>query len=342
MPAPTVTVEWPPAAGVDLPANMLRPEAHVVWTGGTGPFDVLHEWDTVNTFDSGDLIQDSNTGASSPDTGVPPSDMPGVSTSWWYRVTVTDTDDSTSTTTSAVAFDFVDPVDFWRFLYLYANVGVGFDPIDTPTAGWDPESIGTPDAGDGYAIDFWRFLYLYANVGVGFDPTDTPAGGWDQGGGGDAGDGYTEDFWRFLYLLGNVGVGFDPTDTPAGGWGPGAGDAGDGYTEDFARFLYLQALVDTTTPTPHIWYLFPTFGREGWEFRIVGYGFGDTQATFGGSATLNGLAVDVLSWELVAESDPALTINPQTNTAEPIHQLIRAAVPEGASSGLVIVCHDGP
>jgi hypothetical protein len=270
----------------------------VRWTGGTGPFDVLHEWDQVSTFDSGALIQDANPSAANPDTGTPPADMGPAGTPWFYRVTVTDTADAAATVSPVKTLNWYDPQTRTRYLYQLANVGLGFTPTDDPAGGWGPAPAAVGP--DGNTIARRRYLYQLANVGLGFDPTDTPAGGWGEGGA--PGDGLTISFRRYLYLL--------------------AGD------------------VDTTTPTPHIWYLFPTFGREGWEFRIVGYGFGDSQAAFGGSATLNGLAVAVISWELVAAT--GLAIDPLDDTAEPVHQLIRATVPAGGSSGLVIVCTDGP
>lgn len=288
MPAPSVTVHNPPPTSYPAP-GVLRPGALVAWSGGVGPFDVLHEWDTDSNFTA--PIQDSNTGASSPDTGTPPADMGPAGTPWFYRVTVTDTSDATATTSPTKTLSFYDPQAQQRYLYALANVGVAFDPTDL-------------------------------------------AGGVD---------GNTRNFQRFLYALANAGVGFDPTDTPAAGWdGEGGGEPSDGYTLDFARFLYQLANITTATPTPHIWYVFPAFGREGWEFQIIGYGFGDTQATWSGSVTLNGLAVGITSWELVAQASSNLKIDPITNTAEPVHQLIRAVVPEDAESGLVVVCTDGP
>lgn len=284
MPAPTLSVLAPPSPatypdGID---GIVRPHALVKWSGGTGPtYDVLHEWDTVNTFDSGALIQDSNTGVSGPtDEGVPPSDMGGGV--WYYRVTVTDNNDSASTTSATVTLTWFDQIDGDRFEYLLANNGVAFNPTDTAS--------GSPY--DGETLDFDRFLYLLINTGVAFYPTDTLS-----------------------------------TANPY-----------DGDVKDFDRFLYLLAATTSGVPTPHIWYVFPAFGREGWEFTIVGYGFGDTQATYTGTATLNGLAVSVLSWELIAAVGTGMEIDPVANVANPVHQLITATVPSGGESGLVVVC----
>lgn len=174
------------------------------------------------------------------------------------------------------------------------------------------------------------YLYAPGNVGISFHPTDIadPA---------QAADGETIDFARYLYAPGNVGVGFYPTDIadPA--------QAADGRTDSFDRFLYAPAGdINATTPTPHIWYVYPVAGEVGDEYAIIGYGFGDTQPTYAGTVTLNGLPSGIVSWEMIAESDPNLEIDPALNIAEPIHQRIRATVPDGATSGLVIVCTDGP
>ncbi len=67
----------------------VRPVQTVAWAGGTGSFDVLHEWDTVSTFDSGDLVTDNNIGVTSVDQGIPPSDLGGEQV-WFYQVTITD------------------------------------------------------------------------------------------------------------------------------------------------------------------------------------------------------------------------------------------------------------
>lgn len=118
-------------------------------------------------------------------------------------------------------------------------------------------------------------------------------------------------------------------------------DPPDGYTIDFRRYHYLLGNVTTDTPTPHIWYLFPTFGREGWEFKIVGYGFGDTQGTYANAlARLNALTVGIISWQGFAEAASTLIIDPDNDVAEPVHQEIRATVPTGGQSGLVYVEHD--
>lgn len=307
MVASSVTIQSPPADAA-WPSTLVRPTIHVEWEGGTGPFNVEYTWDDDPTFanGNGNRQTSTNTGVTSPDSEPTPADLGDLTsgTVWYLRANVIDTGDASAAVAASVQVTLFDPIEPDRFLHLLSNCTAAFDPIDTPAGGWGPDP-DLPEA-DGAAIDFNRFLYLLASNGAGFDPTDTP------------------------------GIGWDPE-------AAGAGAPGDGLTRDLDRFLYLLAGdVTSATPTPHIWYVFPAFGREGWEFRIVGYGFGDTQGTYSGSVTLNGLAVGVISWELVAQTSADLTIDQVTNTAEPIHQLIRASVPDEAQSGLVIVCHDGP
>ena len=130
-----------------------RPHCNVKWVGGVGNFDVLYEWDTVNTFDSVDLITDTNTGVSaSPDEGTPPSDMDG-DTTWYLRVTVTDNDDSNDTASSIYTIHLLDPTEKTRFLYVESNIGVGFS-----SAGGDSGD------GDGDPRTFSRYLYVDSNI----------------------------------------------------------------------------------------------------------------------------------------------------------------------------------
>lgn len=127
----------------------VRPEMRVAWTGGVGAFDVLHEWDTVDTFDSIDLITDNNTSVTSPDDGVPPSDL-GGDKSWFYRATVHDNDDAgdvTAPVTGGREIIFYPSLDNERFHYLQANIIPGF-------------GVGEPDD----KLNHDRFLYLYTNA----------------------------------------------------------------------------------------------------------------------------------------------------------------------------------
>ncbi len=196
-------------------------------------------------------------------------------------------------------------------------------PIQDLNAGVSgPDDTGTPPSDMGPAGTTW---YYRVTVTDNFDATSTTSPTSTL----NFADVQAER--RDLYTLANVGVAFFPTDTSV------LGEAVDGDTQDFRRYLYTLANVDATTPTPHIWYLFPTFGREGWEFKIVGYGFGDTQVEHTGTARLNALAVGIISWAGFAEVASTLVIDPAIDLAEPVHQEVRATVPTGAVSGLVFV-----
>lgn len=84
-----------------------------------------------------------------------------------------------------------------RYLYLLANVGVGFDDTDDNSASTGFVSQSYPD---GALIDFNRYLHLLANVGVGFDGTDdnsASTGFVSQS----YPDGDVVSFNRYLYLL---------------------------------------------------------------------------------------------------------------------------------------------
>ncbi len=155
----------------------LRILTSITWSGGTGPFDVVYEWDTVDTFNSGNLITDTNVSATSPDEGTPPSDMGDPGTAWFCRVNVEDTDDSnvlTEPSSGGNEITFLDPVEENRYLYVSHMITVSF---------------GAGEA-DGDPIEFTRYLYLYHNVGVGFGPGLS--------------DGNPIDFDRFLYVNHNI------------------------------------------------------------------------------------------------------------------------------------------
>ena len=98
-----------------------------------------------------------------------------------------------------------DPFDSGSIthMYLFTNVGVGFDPTDT-YPGADVQTFPDGHTRD----DFWEYLYLFINVGVGFDPTDDASDRpdfVDQ----TFPDGHTAfDFWEYLYLYLNVVRGF--------------------------------------------------------------------------------------------------------------------------------------
>lgn len=133
MVASTVDIESYPS-GVELPDGtdgVLRPATSMAWTGGTGPFNVRYEWDTVNTFDSGSLITVVNNSVTSPDSAVPTSDLGG--STWYTRATNIDTGDSNNELASSIhTLNYFDPDLSTRFLHLQTNLGVAFSPVDSP------------------------------------------------------------------------------------------------------------------------------------------------------------------------------------------------------------------
>lgn len=276
----TVTI-LAPADGQDIPDGILRPATTVKWTGGTGPtFDIEVQWDTATSFATGNLITvTSNNQTTSPQDVVPTSDLPPVATLWFTRARVRDDADAVwSSYAGPNQIDFQDPRSFPRFIYLLANVGVAFDPIDEPAGGW---GTGGTAGADGFANLQRRYLFLNKNLGVGFDPTDETGSAWGVAKGGIAGpDGFTNLLRRYFYLLGNLGVGFrfsdrpGPVGTEAQDWGVAKGGTWvDGDERFFSRFLHLQENVNTALPTPFIFDLVPNFGRPLEAFSINGWGF---------------------------------------------------------------------
>lgn len=234
-----VTVEiHAPISGTVFPLTILRPATTAHVTAGVGNYDIDFQWDTVTSFDSGNLITVSqNNVVAGEYSSVPTSDLDGGST-WYIRVVVDDLGDGNATS-STNTLTWFDPIDGPRHLYVAANVSVGFEG-DPPTEGW--RVITGSDPGDGDELDFDRFLYVAANAQIGFEG-DPPPEGWRQITGSDPGDGDELDFDRFLYTAASVQIGFEG-DPPPEGWRQITGsDPGDGDELDFDRFLYAAVNV---------------------------------------------------------------------------------------------------
>ena len=194
-----------PPSGTNFPLTILRPATTVDVSAGVGNYDIDFEWDTVTSFDSGDLITVSqNNVAAGEYTSVPTADLNSGQT-WYTRVVVDDLGDG-SDTSSTSTLTWFDPVDSDRFLYTGVNVGVSFDVTDEPSEGWG--AISGSENADGEEIDFDRFLYAGANVGFGFED-DPPSEGWRQITGSEPADGDQLDFDRFLYAAVNVFLGLE-------------------------------------------------------------------------------------------------------------------------------------
>lgn len=115
--------------------------------------------------------------------------------------------------------------------------------------------------------------------------------------------------------------------------------------------------VDNSVPTPHIWFVRPSSGREGDGFSIFGHGFGQTNAQYDGHAYLGAQSdwdgsepIDAAFqlgesfWGRIAASPNAYTsartIDPITGTPDPEHERIDVTVPTGAESASVRVQTD--
>ncbi len=194
-----------PPSGITFSLNIIRPATTVKVSAGVGNYDIDFEWDTVTSFDSGNLITVSqNNVVAGTYSSVPTSDLDSGST-WFTRVVVDDLGDGSDTSATST-LDWYDPIDDDRFLYTGVMVQVSFDVSDEPTEGWG--AISGSENADGAEIDFDRFLYTAASVGIGFEGTP-PTEGWRQITGSDPGDGDELDFDRFLYAAVNVFLGLE-------------------------------------------------------------------------------------------------------------------------------------
>lgn len=71
-------------------------------------------------------------------------------------------------------------------------------------------------------------------------------------------------------------------------------------TGSYATANYADMNVTSERPTPHIWWIRPEQGREGYLFNIFGHGFGSVQGQYDGLVYLGGLLCPVIRWTLVS------------------------------------------
>ncbi len=103
---------------------------------------------------------------------------------------------------------------------------------------------------------------------------------------------------------------------------------------------YVYENVTTGTPNPMIWFLRPSFGREGDGIAIYGFGFGDLQSTFDGVVEIDwgGIigwqSVPIVSWQTYPADPPAYTpdrvIDEMNAVVDPQHTVIEIIVPPRA------------
>ena len=66
--------------------------------------------------------------------------------------------------------------------------------------------------------------------------------------------------------------------------------------------------VSNETPIPHIWWIRPEQGREGYVFNIYGHGFGSAVTAFNGRVKLGNLVCAIARWEVVPPKLVASTV----------------------------------
>lgn len=109
--------------------------------------------------------------------------------------------------------------------------------------------------------------------------------------------------------------------------------------DNIPQYVY-EGDVNTATPNPVIWFLLPSYGREGDGIAIYGFGFGDLQSTFSGVVEINwgGVigwqSVPIVSWQTFPADAPAYTsdrvIDEIAGIVDPQHTVIQIVVPTGA------------
>ena len=146
-----------------------------------------------------------------------------------------------------------------------------------------------------------------------------------------------EDTWA-EYAYENVGV----ENTPSQSWAQYAYEnVGVEVTvvDNVPQYVY-EGDVNTATPNPVIWFLLPSYGREGDGIAIYGFGFGDLQSTYSGVVEVDwgGVtgwqSVPVVSWQTFPADAPAYTgareIDEVAGIVDPQHTVIQILVPAGA------------
>jgi len=159
----------------EFDTSILRPRTSVVWVGGTGPFDILYEWDTVQTFDSGNLVSDLNQGVASPDEGVPPSDLGPFGTDWYLRATIYDLSDTGVDEIQSIYNDATGGT--FTLVFLGQETGeIDFDAPDVTVAAEGTLTLDTqPTDGDTFTVDTKTYTFESAltnvdgNIAIGVD-----------------------------------------------------------------------------------------------------------------------------------------------------------------------------
>lgn len=111
-----------------------------------------------------------------------------------------------------------------------------------------------------------------------------------------------------------------------------------------AAYLDINTL-EGLTPQPHIWWIRPEQGREGFVFNIYGHGFGAFPGEFDGLVKLGDFTCQIASWQIMEAGSPPYEIirgaGLEPDTITPEHGWIVAIVPDGAISAEVRVVLNG-
>lgn len=109
--------------------------------------------------------------------------------------------------------------------------------------------------------------------------------------------------------------------------------------DNVPQYVY-EGDVNTATPNPVIWFLLPSFGREGDGIAIFGFGFGDLQSTYDGVVEVDwgGVtgwqSVPIVTWQTFPADASAYTadrvIDEIAGIVDPQHTVIQILVPSGA------------
>lgn len=337
--------------------GILRPGITVGWTGGTGPFDVVYEWDDNTSFTS--PITVTNESVTSPDSAVPTSDLGGYGTDWYFRATVYDLSDTGTDEIQSVDNDATGGTFDLTFDGQTAtNVPYNESAANLKTTLEALSNITSVTVtGTGTTADPW--LVTFTDPGnkdlplmtaddtnltghtVGTTISESTKGVYPSGTQAPS-TYYTlsftdpDDHPRHLYTYHNIKPNWaatldgDPDDfarhlyvyhniTP--GWVTGI----DGAPEEFNRHLYLNHDITSDQPCPWIESVTPSIQTVNKSIVITGDSFGATQVTYGGEVRLysspTGSSYVAMSPTLWA--DDSITVT----------------VPSGASSGWVGVVH---
>ena len=170
-----------PEDGHDF-SSTLRPVTTLVWSGGVGPFDIVYEWDTIASFDSGALITVVNEGLTgTSDSAAPPSDLGPYGTGWYLRATIYDLSDSGTDEIQSVYNDATGG-DFALTFNSQVTGAIDFNAPDVDTAAQGTLTLDTqPTDGDTFTVDSKTYTLqsvltdVDGNIAIGTDLAATQA-----------------------------------------------------------------------------------------------------------------------------------------------------------------------